>query len=145
MKGRPAHFRVCVTKKWEEVGNQMVQNLMFLKHSQIICELCRYCPLSSILPFWPLLHLFDICYLNHSVSYYLKCVNRIPNSNQFFVSVFHLGYSKYLVKSVYLVGLLGLLIWIERERYLFHIWVDWYHLFEREIYICIFWSYLVQI
>ena len=33
------------------------------------------------------------------------------------VTVFHLGYPKYLVKSVYLEGLLGLLVWIERERF----------------------------
>ena len=100
----------------------MVQNLMFLKDSQIIYELCRYCPLSSILPFWPLLHLFDICYLNHSVSYYLKCVNRIPNSNQFFVSVFHLGYSKYLVKSVYSRRVTWLLLVGLEEKDLF----DWF-------------------
>jgi hypothetical protein len=41
--------------------------------------------------------------------------------------VFHLGYSKYLVKSVYLEGLLGLLIRLKRDYF---IWIDIIYLRE---------------
>ncbi len=55
----------------------MVQNLMFLKHSQIICQLCRYCPFPPFCPFGPFCISFDICTLfNHSVLNNFRCVNK---------------------------------------------------------------------
>jgi hypothetical protein len=134
---------VCVTKKWEEVRNLIVQNLMFLKHSRIICELWRYCPLSSILPFWPLLHLFEYLFLfvkNHYVPYNLRYVNKSLFKPILLFLCFIWDTQKYLVKSVDSRRVTWLLFGNIRERLLYMI----YHLFERERYLdCIFWSYLV--
>ncbi len=62
----------------------------------------------------------QIKYRNNKIGLELYDINTYKIS-QFqtnsIVTVFHLGYSKYLVKSVYPEGLLGLLVWIERERF----------------------------
>ncbi len=88
-------------------------------------NLCRYCPLSSILPLWPLLHSLIIATQNNLYQIILRVLIEYKTQTNSSVSMFHLGHSKYLVKSVYSRRVTWLLFsWIKRERF-----VQIYHIF----------------
>ncbi len=121
---RPAHCKVCVSKKVGKVRNLMV--LDFTRELSV--KLFRYS--AHFLHFYPFgrycyFNLF-VTLLNHFVSSNLMFVNRTQPQTNSFVSVFHLWCSKYLVKSVYLEGLLGYLVGLKERVRL--VWLI-YHLF----------------
>ncbi len=77
---------------------------------------------AGIVPFppialWPLLH--SLIFVTKTIQYHiiLSVLIGYRAQTNSFVSVFHLGYSKYLVKSVYLEGLLGHLFGLKELDY----------------------------
>jgi len=120
MRGRPAHFRVCVTKKWRKVRNLMV--LDFTRELSV--KLCRYCAHFLHLPFWSFFAFSDILLpfaLNHFVLNILSVLIGYSSKPILLFLCFIWDTQKYIVKSVYSrrVTWFTYLVWKREIYYIF--------------------------